>query len=39
MPLLKKKTHQLVEHLPEGLKAEEQVFVIRFTSEVFRDYE
>eukprot|EP00959_Pyramimonas_sp_CCMP1952_P237159 4956778-Pyramimonas_sp.AAC.2 len=38
MPLLRKKPHQLAED-PKGLRAQDEVFVIGFTSEVFRDYD
>lgn len=39
MPLHKKKAHELNLAVPHNLSPYEEVFVVRFTSEVFRNYE
>lgn len=38
MPLLKKKSHKLLEP-PNGLEPREAVYQVRLTKEIFRDYQ
>lgn len=38
MPLLKKKSHKLLE-LPKDLEPQELVYQVRLTKEIFRDYQ